>query len=78
MRTLSIERKINIFKALAISKVVQIAIVIDVPSDIVQILVKMQDTFFWEDKPKIKHRMCCMDYSKGSSKKCGSFKSTKP
>ena len=43
MRTLSIEGKINIFKALAISKIVHLAMVIDVPSDIVQILVKMQD-----------------------------------
>ena len=47
MRTLSIEGKIKIFKALAISKIVHLAMVIDVPSDIVQILVKMQDTFFW-------------------------------
>ena len=46
MRALSIEGKVNIFKALAISKVVHLAMVTDVPSDIVQILVKMQDTFF--------------------------------
>ena len=44
--------------------------VIDVPSDIVQILVKMQDTFLWGYKPKIKHDMLCMDYSKGGLKKC--------
>ena len=47
MRTLPIEGKINIFKALAVSKIVHLAMVIDVPSDIVQILVKMQDTFLW-------------------------------
>ena len=70
MRTLSIEGKINIFKALAISKIVHLAMVIDVPSDIVQILVKMQDTFLWGDKPKIKHGTLCMDYSKGGLKKC--------
>ena len=65
MRTLSIEGKINIFKTLAISKIVHLAMVIDVPSDIVQILVKMQDTFLWGDKPKIKHGTLCMDYLKG-------------
>ena len=70
MRTLSIEGKINIFKALAISKIVHLAMVIDVPSDILQILVKMQDTFLWGDKPKIKHGTLCMDYSKGGLKKC--------
>ena len=70
MRILSIEGKINIFKALAISKIVHLAMVIDVPSDIVQILVKMQDTFLWGDKPKIKHGTLCMDYSKGGLKKC--------
>ena len=47
MRTLSIEGKIKIFKALDISKIVHLALVIDVPPDIVQILVKMQDTFLW-------------------------------
>ena len=70
MRTLSIEGKIIIFKALAISQIVHLAMVIDVPSDIVQILVKMQDTFLWGDKPKIKHGTLCMDYSKGGLKKC--------
>ena len=70
MRTLSIEAKINIFKALAISKIVNLAMVIDAPSDIVQILVKMQDAFLWEDKPKIKHGTLCLDYSKGGLKKC--------
>ena len=70
MRTLSIEGKINIFKAIAISKIVHLAIVIDVPSDIVQILVKMQDTFLLGDKPKIKHGTLCMDYSKEGLKKC--------
>ena len=45
MRTLSIEGKINIFKVLAISKIVTLAMVTDVLSDIVQILVKMQNTF---------------------------------
>ena len=53
MRTLCIEGKINIFKALAISKIVHLAMVIDITSDIVQIQVKMQDTFLWGDKPKI-------------------------
>ena len=69
MRTLSIEGKIKIFKAVAISKIVHLAMVIDVPSDIVQILLKMQDTFLWGDKPKIKHDTLCMDYSKGGLKK---------
>ena len=44
--------------------------VIDVPLDIVQILVKMQDTFLWGDKPRIKHDTLCMDYLKGGVKKC--------
>ena len=70
MRTLSIEGKINIFKALAISKIVHLAMIIDVPSDIVQILLKMQDTFLLGDKPKIEHDTLCMDYSKGGLKKC--------
>ena len=69
MRTLSIEGKIIIFKALAISQIVHLAMVIDAPSDIVQILVKMQH-FLWGDKPKIKHGTLCMDYSKGGLKKC--------
>ena len=70
MRTLSAEGKRNIFKALAISKILHLAMIIDVPSDIVQILVKMQDTFLWGDTPKIKHGTLCMDYLKGGLKKC--------
>ena len=70
MRILSIEGKINIFKALAISKIVHLAMVIDVPSDIVQILVKIRDTFLWGDKLKIKHGTLCLDHSKGGLKKC--------
>ena len=70
MRTLSTEGKIKIFKAIGISKIVHLAMVIEIPSDIVQILVKIQDTFLWGDKAKIKHDTLCMDYSKVGLKKC--------
>ena len=51
-------------------RIVHLAMVIDVPSGIVQILVKMQDTFLWGNKPKVKHGTHCMDYSKRCLKKC--------
>ena len=69
MRSLSLEGRILIFKTLAISKIVYLAMVIDVPNSIVDELKKIQKKFIWKGKaPKIKHSTICRDYCNGGLK----------
>ena len=55
MRDLSIAGKINVFKTLAISKIVHLALVKIIPNLIIQELNKTQKEFIWKThNPKIK------------------------
>ena len=63
MRQLSTEGKILIFKTFAISKVVHIALVKDVPISTISQLEKMQKQFIWKNRnPKLKHTTHCDNY----------------
>ena len=66
MRQLTIENKILIFKILAISKVVHLALVRDVPSSTIAKLEKIQKQFIWKNgNPKLKHTTLCNKYKQG-------------
>ena len=61
--------KITIFKTLAISKVIHLALVTNVPHVIVDQLNKIQKDFIWNPKhPKIKHCTFCNSYENGGLK----------
>ena len=66
MRQLTSEGKILVFKTLAISKVVHLALVKDVPSSTIAQLEKMQKQFIWKiGNPKLKHTALCNEYEQG-------------
>ena len=69
MRNLTIQGKITVFKTLAISKIVHLSLVTEVPNAIVLELNKIQNDFIWNgNKPKIKHSTLCDTYDKGGLK----------
>ena len=56
MRNLSIEGKIVVFKTLAITKLIYLALLTVIPNHITEEVVKIQKSFIWHDSsPKIKH-----------------------
>ena len=56
-RTLTLEGRIMIFKTLAISKIVYLALITNVPKVIVEELQKIQNKILWQNsRPKIKHK----------------------
>ena len=69
MRQLSIEGKITIFKTLAISKIVHLALVTNVPVTTINQLNKIQKEFIWKGgNPKIKHSTLCNTHENGGLK----------
>ena len=69
MRYLSIEGKITVFKTLALSKIIHLALVTDVPKSTILALNKIQKEFIWKNSnPKIKHSTLCSNYKKGGLK----------
>ena len=69
MRNLTIQGKITVFKTLAISNIVHLSLVTEVPNAIVLELNKIQNDFIWNgNKPKIKHSTLCDTYDKGGLK----------
>ena len=65
-RNLSLEGKITVFKSLAISKIVYIAFLSDIPTYIIETLKKIQNGFLWNGKrAKIKHHTLCNSYETG-------------
>ena len=64
MRDLTIEVAIVIFKSLAISKIVHLALIKTVPIFTVELLHNItKRNFIWEGKkPKIKHSILCNSY----------------
>ena len=69
MRDLSIASKIIVFKALAISKIVYLALVKTISNSIIQELSKIQKEFIWKIRnPKIKHDTLYKYYENGGLK----------
>ena len=55
MRRLTLEGKIIVFKTLAISKIVFLSLTSKVPTEIISELGRIQTTFLWPSKSKIKN-----------------------
>ena len=62
MRRLTLEGKIIVFKTLAISKIVFLSLISKVPTEIISELERIQKTFLWPSKPKIKNETLCSDF----------------
>ena len=63
------EGKITIFKTLAISKIIHLSLVTNVPTQIIKELNKIQKEFIWNgSNPKIKHSTLCNKYENGGLK----------
>ena len=70
IRNLTVQGKITIFKTLAISKVVHLALVTNVPQIITDQLNKIQKDFIWNRKhPKIRHSTLCNTHENGGFKR---------
>ena len=66
MRRLSLEGKITVFKSLAISKIVYLSLLSNVPNKIVEEIMKIQKNLLWDfTVPKMKHSATRMDYQNG-------------
>ena len=69
MNNLSIEGKIVVFKRLAISKLVYLALFTVIPNDITDKVAKIHKFFIWHDSfPKIKHETLRMEFKAGGLK----------
>ena len=69
MRNLSIEGKIVVFKTLAISKLVNLALLTVIPDHITDEVTKIQKSFTWHDSfPKMKYETLRMEFKAGSLK----------
>ena len=66
MRRLKIEGKIIVFKTLVISKIVFLSLILEVPTEIISELERIQKTFLWPFKPKIKNEALGSDLSSDS------------
>ena len=67
MRNLSIECKIVVFKTLAISRLICLALLTVIPNHITDKVVKIQRTFIWLDlSPKIKHETLRTEFKTGA------------
>ena len=74
MRRLSLEVKILVLKSLAISKIVYLSLLTNVPNNIVEELIKSQKNFLWNFAArKIKHSTTRMDYQNGGLKNADVF-----
>ena len=69
IRTLIVQGKITIFKTLAISKVIHLVLVTNIPKVIIDQLNKNQKDFIWNRKyPKIRHSTLCNNHENGGLK----------
>ena len=68
MRRLTLEGKIIVFKTLAISKIVFLSLISKVPTEIISELERIQKTFLWPSKLKIKNEILCSDFKHGALK----------
>ena len=73
-RNLTIEGRIVVFKSLAISKLIHLALVTEIPTSTINLLTKVQMEFIWKRKnPKIKNSPLCNDYEYGELKNVDIF-----
>ena len=74
LRNLTIEGRIVVFKSLAISKLIHLALVTEIPTTTINLLTKIQMEFIWKGKnPKIKNSTLCNDYEYGGLKNVDIF-----
>ena len=63
---LTFEGKVIVLKALAISKIVHLALITNIPTSTMKELNKIQKEVTWKNKnPKIKHTILCNSYDNG-------------
>ena len=63
MGNLTLEEKVTVSKELAISKIVHLALITNIPTSTMKELNKIQKEFIWKNKnPKIKHTTLCNNY----------------
>ena len=68
-KTLNLQRKILIFKALRISKIVYLSLIITNPNSILEEIQKIQKTFLWcSSKPKMNLKTVCNTFEDGGLK----------
>ena len=69
LRNLTIEGRIAVFKSLAISKLIHLTLVTEIPTTTINLLTKIQMEFIWKGKNlKIKNSTLCNDYEYGGQK----------
>ena len=74
LRSLTIEGRIVVFKSLAISKLIHLALVTEIPTSTINMLTKIQMEFIWKGKnPKIKTSTLCNGYENGGLKNVDIF-----
>ena len=74
LRNLTIEGRIIVFKSLAISKLIHLALVTEIPTTTINLLTKIQMEFIWKGKnPKIKNSTLCNGYEYGGLKNVDIF-----
>ena len=68
-RTLTLEGRILIFKALGISKIVCLSLITTVPNSILNEIQTIQKTFLWySSKPKINYKTLCNTFEESGLK----------
>ena len=74
IQNLALLGKVTIFKTLALSKIIHLALVTNVLTAKVELLSKIQKEFLWgKNKSKIKHDTLCNDYENGELKSVDIF-----
>ena len=69
MQNLTLEGKITVFKALAIPKIVHLALYTDIPTSAMKEFNRIQKEFIWKNKnTKLKHTTLCNNYGNGDLK----------
>ena len=69
MRQLSLEGRITVFKSLAVSKIIHLAMTTSIHKSTITQLENIQRDFIWQGKkPKIKHDTLCQNYENGGLK----------
>ena len=68
VRHLTLEGKIIVFKTIPISKIVFLSLISKVPTEIMIELERIQKTFLWPSKPKIKKETLRSDFKHGGLK----------
>ena len=63
------EGRIVVFKSLAISKLIHLAFVIEIPTSAINLLTKVQIEFIWKEKTlNVKNSTLCNNYDHGGLK----------